>query len=262
MLIRVANVSLSSVLLLCACGSPTRAHSDTVAAARVEASPEPTPPASNVTPRGDEDCDRIANECDECVHDRESYNGTEDTDGCPDLSAIALDETRISITPTIPFQPNSSSLDGGAQELDQVARAILANAQLEAIGIVGHARSNEAHAPDLAFARAQAVQDALVQRGVPAMRLQRFAVVNLPSAANPSLRVGVEFVLLRVSGEEVGVWTGTAYEVIPAERRHRELPPMTRAPLSAAARASCEADLASSPDVLEACRARDAAQRP
>jgi outer membrane protein OmpA-like peptidoglycan-associated protein len=171
------------------------------------------PPST--APSGDSDGDRIADATDACPYDPETYNGTEDEDGCPDRgSVIVSDVGSIMILEKIYFATRSA--DVGAESLpilDAVAATLLGNPQITSMRVGGHAASNEPDGWALSLARAGAVRAALIERGVPASRLtaEAFAATQpldprTTVAAHEANR-RVEFFILATADGEVSVPT-------------------------------------------------------
>lgn len=123
----------------------------------------------------DSDGDGIPDSMDKCPMDPETFNGREDDDGCPETARVILQSNEIRILQAIHFA------DGGARILpesfsllDELATVLLSNPQIDLVELQGHTDASGSAAANQALsqARAQAVLDALVKRGVPATRLR------------------------------------------------------------------------------------------
>ncbi|MFO0708765.1 MAG: hypothetical protein U0353_02940 [Sandaracinus sp.] len=124
-------------------------------------------------PDPDNDRDRVNDVCDRCPNDAELYNGTCDEDGCPDRGRVLLVETRLVILDRIAFARQSAAPAPRAQPiLEAVAATLAANPQLERVAVVAHVARDERARDALGHARARAVIEALVARGVAAERLE------------------------------------------------------------------------------------------
>jgi len=118
----------------------------------------------------------VCQHVDGCPTEPETYNGVDDTDGCPDSlpDKPVLEPTRI-VIPQLYFFFDRTELKPESQPvLDDIAKLILAHAELKKIRIVGHADSHgeEAYNDDLSSRRAGTVLQELVRRGVAAQRLE------------------------------------------------------------------------------------------
>lgn len=212
-----------------------------------------------MAPTGDEDCDRISNRCDECVVDRETYNGVDDLDGCPDLGDVTLDEFHTRLTTVIAFERNTTRITSEPSSLDVLAETLRANPQIELVGVVGHAQASESRARDLAAERAQIIVAELTRRNTARARLQvGGGVVEGSTGGDPR----VTFEVVRLDGEEVAVWVNDHYRHVPRGDRRRTEPAMTRLPLTPEMRTYCDANPGTTGRVLRDCQAADAAALP
>lgn len=153
----------------------------------------------------DPDNDRILAACDECPNDPESWNGSEDLDGCPDCSdvvAIACPEYNsfsFGVGPSLRFEGDSEMVfDEYANEVQEPSRFT--------IGLVGQAASTEPNAAELAQLRANFVRDLLVERGIDAARLSVFTQITAEDHAPPR---SVNAYTMRDEGNEWYRWNGT-----------------------------------------------------
>ncbi len=120
----------------------------------------------------DDDADGILDACDRCPNDPETPNGTDDDDGCPDAARIMTGED-IRIIPHVSFADGSARIDPASLAvLDEIARLMVTNPQLERVSIRGNASRGERDALALSERRARAVVEALVARGVAGDRLE------------------------------------------------------------------------------------------
>jgi outer membrane protein OmpA-like peptidoglycan-associated protein len=119
----------------------------------------------------DNDGDDIPDAIDRCPNEPETRNGIDDGDGCPDSGGYAPVQLDF---PLIAFDAGKSSLDGNAEAaLVKVAEKLQAATQVRRIRIEGHADAGEGHAGTaLSQARALAVREFLMKRGVDGARLQ------------------------------------------------------------------------------------------
>lgn len=151
----------------------------------------------------DRDGDRVADLVDRCPEAPETYNGTDDEDGCPDRGSVVLEESQLRILNTISFAPRSSELDARQTPvLEAVARTIAGNPQLLVIEIEGHASDDEPSPWPLSAERASAVRARLVALGVSADRLRTtsFGTTRpLDTSAAPSARERNRAVSFRIA---------------------------------------------------------------
>lgn len=122
----------------------------------------------------DSDGDGIPDAQDKCPMEPETFNGFEDEDGCPDRPRIIIESGEIRILQAIHFT------DGGAVILPEsfplmeaLAQVMQQNPQIELVELQGHTdnRGSEEANQRLSLARARAVRDDLIKRGVEADRL-------------------------------------------------------------------------------------------
>ena len=127
-------------------------------------------------PDRDNDLDGILDAQDSCPDEREVFNGFEDEDGCPDEAdtRVFIERSRIVIKEKIFFETSRSAIKSESFSLmNEIADLILAHDELKMIRVEGHTDSDggETYNLDLSQARAEAVVDYLVQRGVDRARL-------------------------------------------------------------------------------------------
>jgi OmpA-OmpF porin, OOP family len=113
---------------------------------------------------------------DECPDTKETINGIEDHDGCPDAGdrRVVFDEGEFTVLDTIRFNTGSADVHTSAYSLlDQVALTLRANPEIQHIRIEGHTDDTGPREVNMALSqqRALAVKTYLVQRGVSPRRL-------------------------------------------------------------------------------------------
>ena len=124
-------------------------------------------------PGPDTDHDGVPDWQDRCPIEPESYNGFEDTDGCPDKRTTVVREVYPKIEDRVYFGLGRANLTDDAEGvLDFVAgRRQRLRSQIARIEVGGHACSSEPATNALSLRRAEAVRCELVRRGVAAERL-------------------------------------------------------------------------------------------
>ncbi|MDX2055417.1 MAG: OmpA family protein [Polyangiaceae bacterium] len=125
-------------------------------------------------PDPDNDKDRILDAQDECPTDPETYNGTDDKDGCPDKGLVVVEGNDIMILQKVQFATGSAKiLPASDAILDAVTATLKGHPEFITVEIAGHAdeRSTDEYNLQLTKARAAAVMQALVGRGIEAKRL-------------------------------------------------------------------------------------------
>ncbi|MGE6759615.1 OmpA family protein [Corallococcus interemptor] len=140
--------------------------------------PEPTPseppppePAREVSDT-DTDGDGVVDVLDACIHEK----GTREHGGCPETNdpLVTLTRERLVLHGQVFFEVGATTLPGRSRVLDQVARVLLEHPEVERVVIEGHtdAEGSSVSNQRLSLARAEAVRDYLVRKGVPAHRLE------------------------------------------------------------------------------------------
>lgn len=121
----------------------------------------------------DSDLDGIPDSQDKCPLEKETINGFEDDDGCPDEGGDDLTEyiahVRIDVKATITFETGKSTIKNESHAiLNQVALQILQHPEVRKVRIEGHTDSvgNEDDNLYLSQDRADSVRRYLVSRGV------------------------------------------------------------------------------------------------
>jgi outer membrane protein OmpA-like peptidoglycan-associated protein len=128
-------------------------------------------------PDPDNDGDGIPDTIDKCPNEPETKNGVDDDDGCPDSGGVQT-PTRGQPLPKLVllFDANQAQpTKATAAYLDKLADALRQNPGIRRVRIEGHTDDKEAPAKKLqalSQARATAVRDALMKRGVEGDRLQ------------------------------------------------------------------------------------------
>jgi OOP family OmpA-OmpF porin len=155
-------------------------------------------------PEPDNDRDGLLDACDQCPNEPETFQGSCDEDGCPDRSHICITQERVTIPGLVPFDASASRLaESTGAMLDTVAESLRASPEIQRVAVRGRATTRERRAAALARARAEAVVEALVQRGVDRSRLE--AVGLDPATTAPAAVAGgrfVELVVVRFADEE------------------------------------------------------------
>jgi outer membrane protein OmpA-like peptidoglycan-associated protein len=151
----------------------------------------------------DADGDRVGTE-DRCPDEPEIYNGFEDEDGCADRPPAdeCAWEDHVHLDVRVHFDPGSSALSASQGELlDAAADALRANPSVERVAAVGGVARDEP--ASLALARAVAVRDALIARGVEPARLEAHARPDAPRGSEPAADRASWLAILRVDGAEL-----------------------------------------------------------
>ncbi len=125
-------------------------------------------------PETDNDNDGIPDTLDQCPMVREIFNGVDDEDGCPDEGRVVVEKQAIKIKDRIYFDTGKATIQQRSYSLlDEIASVIQAHPELKLIRVEGHTDSvgNELTNLKLSQRRAEAVKQALIQRGVDPSRL-------------------------------------------------------------------------------------------
>lgn len=157
-------------------------------------------------PEKDNDGDSIPDTGDRCPNQREIFNGVEDEDGCPDESQrVVVSAGAIEIHDVIYFDPGKATIqERSFSLLDEIASVILAHPEIKKIRVEGHTDSdgNDAANLKLSQARAQAVVDYLVKKGVERERLdpvgfgEQRPIADNASADGKAKNRRVEFIIV------------------------------------------------------------------
>ncbi len=126
-------------------------------------------------PDPDNDGDGIEDEVDICPNEAEERNGVRDEDGCPDDRLAVVTEAGIAILQPILFRSGSDRIEPASLPIvEKVAGLLLENPSITSLRVEGH--TDNKGDPDrnvrLSQRRATAVMKALIDRGVPADRLE------------------------------------------------------------------------------------------
>ncbi len=159
----------------------------------------------------DNDNDRVPDALDKCPSEPETYNGFQDEDGCPEKNAVIVEENQIVALDQIQFQTGSAKIRPESLAIvDSVAQALQEHPEFELLEVGGHAdeRGSDAANLKLTQARAKAVADALVAKGISPGRLisQGYGEYcpldprSTQEAFDKNRRV--EFKVVRVNGSE------------------------------------------------------------
>ncbi len=134
------------------------------------------PPAAPEGGWSDRDNDGIADGDDACPDDPETYNGTDDQNGCPDADrelVIESDAELVTLQP-IEFEFDRAVLRPSASPiLDAVVRALKNNPDLKLVEVQGHTdeQGSDDYNLDLSKRRAATVMAYLVDSGIAPSRL-------------------------------------------------------------------------------------------
>jgi outer membrane protein OmpA-like peptidoglycan-associated protein len=117
----------------------------------------------------DSDHDGILDVDDRCPNEPETYNGTEDNDGCPDRGRVVVTDTAIEILDRIYFTKNGDVMMPQSGPIcDAIAAALRGNPDIAKVEIDGHASNDESEAWGLASRRS-----APLSRSIRATRRRR-----------------------------------------------------------------------------------------
>ena len=125
-------------------------------------------------PDPDNDEDHILDVNDRCPNQPEVLNGVDDDDGCPDSGDLQILGNVINLRQQIQFETDSAEIRAvSAPILEQMAELLRRNSQFELVEVEGHTdvRAPDDHNLRLSNDRANAVMQALVQRGIAPGRL-------------------------------------------------------------------------------------------
>ena len=132
----------------------------------------------------DNDLDRVLDQFDKCPMVPETYNGFEDDDGCPDTVPPEVDALRGTIEGLLYADAETAVRDSAQPNLEKIATVMKAHPSIKVV-LIGHTDDQEAKqfaspeagtdiaalSTDLSRARAEAVKQALVAKGIPAPRI-------------------------------------------------------------------------------------------
>jgi outer membrane protein OmpA-like peptidoglycan-associated protein/tetratricopeptide (TPR) repeat protein len=123
---------------------------------------------------GDTDRDQIADALDQCPANPETYNGFQDTDGCPDRGKVIIEGSNIVILDAIMFETGTARIRPESRPIiEAVVATLKGHPEFRLTEIAGYtdAHGNPARNQSLSEQRAQAVHEALVRGGIAANRL-------------------------------------------------------------------------------------------
>jgi OmpA-OmpF porin, OOP family len=122
----------------------------------------------------DNDGDGIPDAIDKCPNEPETRNGIDDEDGCPDSAGAPPPvRTPFNLSDTILFEVGRAILGKRAeQQLDGIAEKLRDRPYVRRVRIEGHADPREANKVALSQARAEAIRNYLIRKGVEPDRLQ------------------------------------------------------------------------------------------
>lgn len=130
------------------------------------------PPDPKAKP--DRDGDGVPDASDKCPDEPETFNNFEDDDGCPDRPRVAISSTDIKILDTVAFKSQTAVIDKAALPLLDAVFDVLKNNPAIRIRVEGHADDLEVDPVKLGAARARAVREYLIQKGIDQSRLEVF----------------------------------------------------------------------------------------
>ncbi len=159
-------------------------------------------------PDPDNDQDGIPDTRDECPLQPEVINGEKDEDGCPDAAPakVIITKDKIEILEKVFFESARAVIKPVSYDiLNQVATVLIRNPHIEVIEVGGHtdSRGRDSYNLELSQNRAMAVRAYLLERGVPAGRLEARGYGETQPIEDNSTRDGravnrrVEFRILR-----------------------------------------------------------------
>jgi outer membrane protein OmpA-like peptidoglycan-associated protein len=125
----------------------------------------------------DRDHDGIPDDQDRCPDQAETYNGFQDADGCPDVvqPRVIREHGRFRLLNDVRFRTGSAQIDPDSYELlNEVAVMLNENPDIPRIRIEGHTDETGTRELNLELskARANAVREYLISRGVKPERLR------------------------------------------------------------------------------------------
>jgi OmpA-OmpF porin, OOP family len=129
-------------------------------------------------PEFDNDNDGIPDDRDKCPNEAETVNGFQDEDGCPDKvqkGPVIIEGNSLQIIEKVQFERGSAKIRKVSSPLlDAVASILKEHPEFSLIEVQGHADASGSAKLNLTLtqARAAAVVEAIVGRGVPKARLR------------------------------------------------------------------------------------------
>ena len=135
-------------------------------------------PAKEACAHVDEDGDGIEDRDDKCPSESETFNGVDDTDGCPDkgdaLVELVIDKRIIKLHRKIEFDFGRRTIKRSSYPvLDHLAALLMVNTFIRLVEIQGHITPpKEVYGRDLSQDRATSVMRYLTRKGVARARLR------------------------------------------------------------------------------------------
>lgn len=158
--------------------------------------------------RGDNDHDGIVDASDACPSEAETFNGNEDSDGCPDSGRVVIEDAQIRIPNTVSFDANESAVLPRMQPvIDALAAVLRATPSVRSLEIQGNAGADERDAWTLALERAATVRARLIGLGIEAdrLRVRSFGATRpVASGASPEERARNRYVSFHLDPAEEG----------------------------------------------------------
>ena len=132
-------------------------------------------PEDDGCPLADQDGDGIADKFDKCPEQKETFNGKDDGDGCPDgIETVVVSKDALEIKQKVYFEPGRSDIKAESLPLLNVVATVLKqHAHLTRVAIEGHTDDLGVAADNQALSqqRAEAVVSHLVGQGLPPGRV-------------------------------------------------------------------------------------------
>ncbi|MBM4344473.1 MAG: OmpA family protein [Deltaproteobacteria bacterium] len=126
-------------------------------------------------PPPDADGDGIPDRRDRCPAEKETFNGKDDDDGCPDgTETVVVTATEVKILQKVHFEPGKAEIRAESHALlDAVANVLTQKTSLTKVAVEGHTDDVGAAEANVALSRqrAEAVVAYLVGKGIAATRL-------------------------------------------------------------------------------------------
>lgn len=169
-------------------------------------------------PSDDPDNDGIKGAADKCPTEPETVNGHEDEDGCPDKKPrVQVTAKAVVINEKIQFEFGKAEVNKASFDLlNEVAKVINDNPQIEFLEVAGHADSVGGDAQNLLLTkgRSNAVMTYLVGKGVMKSRMRAAGYgehcpldpADTDAAREKNRRV--EFHIMRLDGKDTDVKLG------------------------------------------------------
>ena len=117
---------------------------------------------------------KIVDKDDKCINEPETYNGVDDTDGCPDYKLITIVDDKIVLSQKIFFAKGKTVvLPKSFPLLNEVAQALKDKNKIT-VRIEGHTSNEGSDASNLKLSqgRANAVRQYLIDQGIDGARME------------------------------------------------------------------------------------------